>query len=867
MDLIGRELGRYRLVGLVGRGGMGAVYRARDTVLRRDVAVKVLADPTTGGRRLERFRREAQSVAQLSHPNILAIHDYGEHDGISYAVTELLEGEDLGRRLRRGPLPVAQAVELGAAVAEGLGEAHRHGVIHRDVKPRNLFVTAAGEVKILDFGLARSAGCETGDDTASLLPDLTSEGAVVGTAAYMSPEQARGAEVDHRTDVFSLGTVLYEALTGVHPFRTDRGPADTMTAILRDDPPPPSAVRPEIPAPLDGIVLRCLAKEPDDRFGSARDLAFALRSSSQTGSAAPVHPLKSRARPSWRGRIIAVAALVVVTAVVAGTLAIRRWTAPAALDASRVVVTRFESARQVPEFMELAAGITEVVAAGIEDLATASDHVAWVRPQLAHHRTPRSELGRAARQFDPTVAITGAVDRQGSTIGLTLAAVEPATGQTVRRIPLDLDLGNPRPLQVEPVERAAQLLGLAFPPEIRDRLEADASTLTAAVEAFLIGSGRAALAEGPEGLEAAIERLEASVEADPLYLPPRLAIGRTCVRAYEATGDVRWLERGAAAMADAAEIAPEDPRPAVVAAAVANAGGDVEEAAAKLERAVASAPSDPEIRVRLARALHRLGRVGDAERHLEHAMFLRPGYWPDHHLAATLHMAEGRYDAAVNEFRRVVELAPRYLGGYTNLGAMYAYLEQPQRAREVFERSLEVEPDDNYAAYANLGTLAFADGRYADAASMFERALEIEAGDYTVWGNLGFSYLWRGDAARAETPLRRATAMAEETLERNPDDPSVLSDLAGYYAATGREADGRDAVARAASLGPEDPQVVANIAEAFEYNGLRSEAMDWVEKALVAGVAPTRFERVPALRELVAESRYREMVAAAGTVP
>lgn len=868
MDLIGRELGRYRLVELVGRGGMGAVYRARDTVLRRDVAVKVLADPTTGGRRLERFRREAQSVAQLSHPNILAIHDYGEHDGISYAVTELLEGEDLGRRLRRGPLPVAQAVELGAAVAEGLGEAHRHGVVHRDVKPRNLFVTAAGEIKILDFGLARSAGCETGDDTASLLPDLTSEGAVVGTAAYMSPEQARGAEVDHRTDVFSLGAVLYEALTGVHPFRTDRGPADTMTAILRDDPPPPSAVRPDVPAPLDDIVLRCLAKEPHDRFASARDLAFALRTTAQTATAPGV---AVRPEPRIGGesprRFAAITATVVVGAVIAGAVGIRQCTSTPVSDPSRIVVMRFEAQREAPELAELAAGLTEVVAAGIGGLAQASDRVAWVRPQQAHHRTPRAALDRVCRQFDPTVAVVGSVDRDGATIRLALANLDPATGNTIRTVDALLDLGNPRTVQITPVERAAELLGLELPEQVRDRLVADSSAVTAAAEAFLVGTGRAALATGPAELEDAVERLDLSVESDPLFLPARLMIGDACVRAYEATGDERWLERGAVAVTEAARIAPQDPRPAMAAAAIQQARGDAEGAAIELERAVAAAPSNPEARVRLARALHGLGRSADAERHVEHAMFLRPGYWPDHHLAATLHMAEGRYDAAVNEFRRVVELAPRYVGGYTNLGAMYAYLEQPQRAREVFERSLEVEPDDNYAAYANLGTLAFTDGRYTDAATMFERALEIEAGDYTVWGNLGFSYLWRGDAARAEAPLRRAAAMAEASRERTPDDPSLLSDLAGYYAAIGRGLDGRDAVTRAASLGPDDPQVVANIAEAFEYNGLRSEAMDWVEKALIAGVAPERFERVPALRELVAEPRYREIVAAARVVP
>src|SRR5512136_2295410 len=272
----GFRLGPYEIGALIGAGGMGEVYRARDTRLERDVAIKVLpaefaADPD----RLRRFEHEARAVAALDHPNILAVHDVGDHEGAPYLVAELLEGETLRERLQAGVLPVRKAVDYALQMARGLAAAHDKGIIHRDLKPENLFVTKDGIVKILDFGLARQALVAPGEDTHSpTLQRETGPGVVLGTVAYMSPEQARGETVDHRSDLFSLGSVLYEMLSGRRAFHGDSS-VETLNAILKEEPPELPADR-QIPPLLDRLVRHCLEKKPEDRFQSARDLVYEL---------------------------------------------------------------------------------------------------------------------------------------------------------------------------------------------------------------------------------------------------------------------------------------------------------------------------------------------------------------------------------------------------------------------------------------------------------------------------------------------------------------------------------------------------------------------------------------------------------------
>jgi TolB-like protein len=275
---VGKQIGPYQIIAPLGSGGMGQVYRAKDQRLEREVAVKVLppqfaSDPD----RKARFEREAKAVAALSHPNILSIHDFGTESGVSFAVTELLEGETLRQRVDAGPMPWRRAMDVAVAIADGLAAAHAKGIVHRDLKPENIFITHDGRVKILDFGLARVELKNTSmTDTTPYTPAKTDPGAVMGTVGYMSPEQVRGHPVDPRSDIFALGCVMYEMVTGTRAFYRETA-AETMTAILHDDPADLADSGRRVPVEVDRVIRHCLEKSSAARFHSAHDLAFALR--------------------------------------------------------------------------------------------------------------------------------------------------------------------------------------------------------------------------------------------------------------------------------------------------------------------------------------------------------------------------------------------------------------------------------------------------------------------------------------------------------------------------------------------------------------------------------------------------------------
>ncbi len=344
--MIGTTLGHFEIIGILGKGGMGEVFRARDTRLGREVAIKVLpTDLARDPERLQRFELEARATAALAHPNILVVHEVGQHDGAPFLVTELLTGESLRVRLAVGALPWREALAIASQVARGLAAAHAHGIVHRDLKPENVFITADGVVKILDFGLAKLVEQLPPEvaETLSVAPTgATSPGRVLGTVAYMAPEQARGLAVDHRADIFALGVVLHEMLAGEPPFRgTSFG--DVLASILHEEPP---TLAGGVPPPLQAIVRRCLEKRPADRLSSAHDLALALESLSATEAAPPGVAPKRKAR---RLRTVAVAAAAVATLSL-GTWLLTRPRAGAWAPANFRLVSTLAGSHRSPSF-------------------------------------------------------------------------------------------------------------------------------------------------------------------------------------------------------------------------------------------------------------------------------------------------------------------------------------------------------------------------------------------------------------------------------------------------------------------------------------------------------------------------------------
>jgi eukaryotic-like serine/threonine-protein kinase len=423
----GTRLGPYEVLAALGAGGMGEVYRARDTRLDRDVAIKVLPEHLADdAASLSRFEREAKAIAAISHPNILAIHDFGTEGGVTFAVTELLEGETLRARLAGGAFPWRHAVEIGAAVAEGLGAAHGRGIVHRDLKPENVFLTSDGRVKILDFGLARREShlVHPEHTTAPTVTQQTMPGTVMGTVGYMSPEQVTGSPGDARSDIFSFGCVLYEMVTGARTFSGRTG-AETLSSILRDEPPDPRQTQRELPADVARVILHCLKKEPDQRFQSARDLAFDLNAilagSAVTAPAAPL--VDSRGRLLRRaGAAVAAAAILLAAGYAISRLS--HGSGPAGGGIRSLAVLPFANAGSGPDAGYLGDGLTESL---IEQLSRVPALKVMARATVSRYRG-NADPQDSGKKLGVGAVLTGDVSRRNDQLSVSAELIETSTG-------------------------------------------------------------------------------------------------------------------------------------------------------------------------------------------------------------------------------------------------------------------------------------------------------------------------------------------------------------------------------------------------------------------------------------------------------
>ncbi len=858
-DLRGRTLDRYEVLDLLGVGGMGSVYRARDHTLKRTVAVKVLLDVTSQDpHRLERFNREIRAVARLSHPNIVKIHDFGHADEVSYAVMELLQGRNLRERMRGKPLPIGQALDIGMAVANGLSAAHHEGILHRDIKPENIFITSAGEVKILDFGLARTVAVDDpAAETLSFEPSLTSPGAVVGTTSYMSPEQARGKTVDVRSDIFSLGCVLYEMLSGSNPFR--RGTqADTLSAILHDDPTPLTDLRPRLPPALELIVARCLAKDPDHRFESARDVAFAMQAMSESGSGPPSVIDETVLVPRRALRWAAVATLV-LAAGVATVLWIARYRPVPMPSERRVGVIPFTAAGNDEGLGQMGAGLTELVAEHLALMDRRAPHPLWVvPPRDARYLGVKTAEGMY-RTFNCNVVLSTRLERREARLRLTVTADDPRSGRRIRSATIEDDPGNVSLFQTEPLVRVAEMLDLGASSGLRDRLAREATNVASAFVGYVRAVGVLADAAEERSTDTAIELLEKAVDSDPAFPPAREALGRAFAVKYRASRDPEWLKKGQAQLRLALDTRPSATS-YIVASELYTLQADYSHAAWALQRALELAPESGMMSFLLGRAFLAMGRLDDAEQAFQRSSNLRSGYWPGPNRLGELYFSQGRFDAAANAWRQVKEQAPLFKQGYNNLGVACLQSGRPDQARSLFERSIAVDPKGNYVAFSNLGTIYDREARFADAADMFEKALAIDDGSYQVWGNLAYALTFGSEPERARPRFERAIELAEIERRSQPTDAELLSRLANYYVMVDRPQEARALLEQIIQLDSHDPIVYANIGETFEDLGERDRALEWIARALDGGILPQYFEKRPMLRDLSADPQYRQLL-------
>ncbi len=693
---------------------MGEVYKAKDTRLDRDVALKVLPDEFFEDKdRVARFRREAKSLASLNHPGIAAIHSFEEVSGRHLLVMELLEGETLRQRLSGGALPVRKAVDWGVQIARGLAAAHERGIVHRDLKPENLFVTKDERVKILDFGLAKQTRRATEGAENTNSPTLTAgteAGVVLGTVGYMSPEQVRGGNVDLRSDIFSLGAVLHEMLSGQRAFR-GASAADTLSAILNEETPDLTAMNPAIPPSLARVVLHCLEKSPQARFHSASDVAFALEETSDTSAAAPP-AIAATARARTR-RLVAMGALVLAVLAILAILAInagkirRLLPGGAAGRIQSIAVLPLENFSGDAEQEYFADGMTEEL---ITQLAQIRSLRVISRTSAMAYKGTKKKIPEIGRELNVDAVLEGSVQRSGPRIRVTAQLIRASTDQHLWAQSYERDLRDVLGLQSEIAAAVAHEVQAALTPEEKIRLTQARPIDPEAHELYL--KGRFHWNKGTEGdLVAAIRDFEGALAKDPGYAPAWAGIADS----YVSLSDVyrppyETMPKAKAAATKALQL-DETLADAHVSLANIQFNYDRDWAAAQREarRALELNPNSAGAHDILGLYFSVLGRAAESAAEATRALQLD-------HLSVTFtsdagwgRLAARDYDQAIEFFRKAVEIEPGY--GFAHESMAIAYVQKRMCPEAIAVAEKGTKADDSPFVLATSGGVYAACGK------------------------------------------------------------------------------------------------------------------------------------------------------------
>ncbi|MBY0507395.1 MAG: protein kinase [Bryobacteraceae bacterium] len=846
--MIGERVSHYRIVSKLGEGGMGIVYQAEDTKLNRTVALKFLHGERLDDADKERFLNEAKAAARLHHPHICPIYEVDEADGKLFFAMAFLEGQPLNRVIRGQPLELNKALDLAIQIASGLDEARRQGVVHRDIKSGNIVVSPQGHAYILDFGLALVKGGSR----------LTIPGVVIGTPDYMSPEQAQGLALDHRTDIWSLGIVLFEMLTGRRPFQRDHD-LSVIYSIIHDAPAPVESLRPELPHGLGAVIDQALAKNPAQRWRTAGEMGDALRRIKEgrpLGDEATVTmmaPATSPVRPPLHRRWLIGGATGLGLAAAGG--AWYRWRGASLPPERHLAVLPLEVIGGNETVRALSDGLVETLTSRLSEAAEPGWRMLIVPASEIRARKIAS-VEEARRIYGANLAVTGSVQNVRDQVRLYLNLIDATTLRQTGARSFDFD---PRNLIGAPETALVGLLSL-----LRLQL-APASAAPASETAnpgaysnYLQGRGYLARYDVAGNVDRAIERLAAATQADSRYALAHAALGEAYWRKALATSDKAWGERAEQSARQAVAL---DPKLAIAHAKLGDIyaqNGRRNDAIGELQTALRLDPGNPDAQRALASLYASLGRVREAETAYLEATRRRPSDWYGFLLLGVFYWNQNRYSDAETAFLRARTLTPDNDVVYRNLGGIYVTEGRYADARRETQRAIQL--NRTARSYSQLGVANYFDKRYAAAAAALETAVDLDAGSYVAWGNLGTAYRWLpGSKEKANAALARAVELANKRLELTPDSYSIRANLAEYRAKLGDAPGALREIEQIPSA--QRGEYWARLALAYELAGQRQKAVETIAAALQQSALPHEAKDDPELAAVLREPSLQALIA------
>jgi serine/threonine protein kinase/Flp pilus assembly protein TadD len=701
--VIGQTVSHYNIVSQLGEGGMGVVYEAEDANLGRHVALKFLSPSMAKDEALlQRFQREARAASSLNHPNICTIHGIEQHESEHFIVMELLDGESLADRLARGPLDIASLLNFGIHIADALESASSKGIIHRDLKPANIFITSRGQAKILDFGLAKIEQRQKPDAGSAMmtarLDDLSRAGSTMGTVSYMSPEQARGEVTDARTDLFSMGTVLYEMATGSQPFSGETS-AVVFDAILNRDPVPLEEINPALPLELGRIIRQALEKDRDLRFQSATELKTALKRLKRD--------LDSGRHSSEQVSI--------------------HTTRSSAAHESSVAVLYFENLSGMKEDEYLRDGITEDITT---ELSKIKGLKTFSRAVVMPYRDKSVTAGQVGRELGASHVLSGSLRRAGNRLRINAQLVDAATDFPTWSERYDRLMEDVFEVQDEIASKIAAALRITLTPQEQEELAKRPTENLQAYDLYLRGRNYARRV-GRQDLQVAIQMYENAVALDPTFALAHAGLANVCAQYYyHFERKQEWLDRAIAAAQRAVSFGKDEPEIKLAEAWVDYAEKRNDQAVERMNKALERAPDLDGGYYLLGRALFDAGRyqevIDTLEAAIEHAGENYNTLIPIHNALGAL----GKTDALNNFLHREIEVYEKHLRKVPEdararvlLGSKYAALKRFDDAKREAEMAMTLRPDDAMVLY-NVACTFCAMNRPNDAVNALKKAWE-----------------------------------------------------------------------------------------------------------------------------------------------
>ena len=829
----------YEILQKLGEGGMGVVYLAQDTRLNRKVALKFLPRRiSTNELERRRFEIEAQAAAGLNHSNIAQVYAIEELDDELFISLEYVDGSELKDCIEDGTLTPEEKIKISVQIAEALKAAHDKGIIHRDIKSRNIMVDTGGNVKVMDFGLARLDGSD----------GITKTGTTLGTTAYMAPEQLRGEKADVRSDIWSYGVVLYELFTGRMPFSGLHEPA-VMYSIAEEEPAEiESSI--SIPKEIKNVIDHCLIKDIEQRYQSMEDVVADL---SNPSSKPLNYKVSAGLTGAKKGKTIYLMTAIFV--VCAALLFLFFYPSPFSGDKFSVpekkylAVLPIENIGAVESMQAICDGLAETFSFRLSELEQFEDSY-WVTPAREIRNEKIQSASQANKIFGVNLAIASSIQTLRDS---TRLIVELVDADKIRRLgtrQVTVHSENLGKLEKAGVKAVLEMLKITIRPSVEQKIALGLTDVPNAYEFYLKGRASLQNSDRLDNLRYARDFFNRAIGLDEGFALAHAGLGESYWKEYEITSDLTLIELAAASLERARQI-NDQLSPVQYLLGLINSGtGKHKNAIENFEKALLLDSKFTNAHLGIAGAYNAMGESEKAVETYQKIINQKPDFWMGYKDLGIHYLSLGEIDNAIINFEKVTEITPQNSTAYSNLGIAYYYKGDTEMAKSMFVKSLEIE--ESALTANNLAGMYFSENSFEKAAEMYQIALTSLSDRYELWGNYAAATYWSGNREEATSHYRTAIEKAEQQLKVNPNDAMIIADLAAYYSDVEDTLNAVANIERALELNDENLRIRMRAVSVYENVGQREKALNWITWPMLADI-----DEQPEFKELIIDNDYQ----------